>query len=61
MNKEYKNIKSKELRKRLIECDKKIKDEMQEWWDKTLPRKGSLLRQLIEKNNLNKALMSWKE
>lgn len=45
----YPNIKSKYLRKLLIESDKKVKKEMAEWWDNILPRKGSLLRQLVER------------
>lgn len=43
----YQYIKSKELRKRMIEQDKIIKKETKEWWDKILPRQGSLLRQLV--------------
>jgi hypothetical protein len=44
----YSQIKSKELRKRLIEADKVVEQEMKEWWDKILPRKGSVLRQLVD-------------
>ena len=44
----YQNIRSLELRKRLIESDKKVAQEMREWWEKILPRKGSVLRQLVD-------------
>ena len=44
----YMNIKSKYLRKLLIEQDKKSKEEMKIWWESILPRKGSLLRQLVD-------------
>jgi len=45
----YPTIKSKYLRKLLIENDKKVAKEMAIWWDNILPRKGSLLRQLVER------------
>jgi len=50
---DYSNIKSKTLKKLLIECDKKTDKEMEEWWNRILPRKGSVLRCLvnIELNN----------
>ena len=45
----YANIKNKLLRERLIEADKKSEQEMKEWWEQILPRKGSVLRQLVDR------------
>ena len=44
----YLNIKSKYLRKRLIEQDKIQKEKNRKEFEKSLPRKGSLLRQLVD-------------
>jgi len=49
----YLFIKSKELRKRLIKTDRDAEKEMKIWWEKILPRKGSLLRQLVNKELSN--------
>ena len=38
---------SKELKELLIKCDKRTDRKMKEWWNRILPCKGSLLRQLI--------------
>ena len=37
----------KELKERFKKMEVENKIEMKKWWDKILPRKGSLLRQLI--------------
>jgi len=42
------NIKSPLLKQRLKELEVKHKKEMSEWWDRMLPRKGSVLRQLVD-------------
>jgi len=46
--KDYSMIKSKYLIRKFLEADRKNEIEMQEWWNKILPRKGSLLRQLVD-------------
>jgi len=40
-------IKSKLLRERIAEQEKENELAMKKWWNDTLPRKGSLLRQLV--------------
>ena len=44
----YSNIKSKLLRKRLIDMDKKVKEKTRKEFENNLPRNGSLLRQLVD-------------
>lgn len=39
---------TKELRRRLKKLTIENGKKMQEWWDRVLPRKGSLLRQLVD-------------
>lgn len=36
------------LKERLKIIDKENKQEIKKWWDRILPRKGSLLRQLVD-------------
>ena len=39
---------TEDLKRRLKIIDEENKQEMEKWWDKVLPRKGSLLRQLVD-------------
>lgn len=41
-------FKSKYLRKKIIEIDKQHEIEMREWWNKILPKEGSVLRHLVD-------------
>lgn len=41
-------MKSKYLQKRIKEQEKKTAIKMKKWWNQILPRKGSLLRQLVD-------------
>jgi predicted alpha/beta hydrolase family esterase len=41
-------IKSKLLRERLAEMEEWEKKEMAKWWESVLPRKGSVLRHLVD-------------
>jgi hypothetical protein len=41
-------IKSKLLKERLKKQEEKDRKEKKEWWDRILPRKGSVLRQLVD-------------